>query len=72
MCLSYYEHEFCHQFFFSNNSIHVHDLCDHGEGKGVVTLDLRCIPKSISFPLDLRCIPEIIRLLNKTLVLHFR
>ena len=59
MCLSYYEHEFCHQFFFSNNSIHVHDLCDHGEGKGVVTLDLRCIP-------------EIIRLLNKTLVLHFR
>ena len=65
MCLSYYEREFCYQFFFSNNSIHVHDLCNHAEGKEVVTLDLRCIPKSISFP-------ESIRLLNKTLVLHFR
>ena len=65
MCLSYYECEFCYQFFFSNNSIHVHDLCNHAEGKGVVTLDLRCIPKSISFP-------ESIRLLNKALVLHFR
>ena len=50
MCLSYYDREFCYQFFFSNNSIHVHDLCNHAEGKGVVTLDLRCIPKSISFP----------------------